>query len=507
MKKKIKEERVEDKGKFILEISVFICGAIVMIFELTGSRILAPHLGTSIYVWTSLIGIILGCLSIGYWYGGKLADKRANYQTLSLIVLLSGILLGVTTLVKESIIIFVVNKLFSAAVGLNWSLLIVVIVLFAFPSILLGMVSPYAVKLKIKNVTSSGRTVGNLYAISTLGSITGTFLAGFVLIPKFGSTKILFLLCLTAIFVSMILYIKKLMLAKVVFLLLSAVLLFSFRSSDRVLDFDTQYNRVLIYNTMDRETNRKIRVMQIGFSEHSGMFLDNKTELVYEFSKYYSLAEHFFPNFKSSLMLGGAAYSYPKYYLKKYPHASLDVVEIDPKLTELAKKYFGLRNNPNLKIFHEDGRIFLNKTKKKYDIYMCDAFNSSFSIPYHLTTIETAKKVYDVLADNGVAIINVISAIEGERGELLRAIYATYREIFPQILLFPSTNVEDGDALQNIMMIALKSEEKPIFESEDSELNKYLQNLWTKNIVTDIPILTDDHAPVDHYISKLIRNM
>lgn len=173
--------------KFLLEIIVFICGAVVMAFEIVGSRMLGPYVGTSIFVWTGIIGVILMCLSLGYYYGGKIADKKPEFKLLALIILLAGLFIGISTLIKDGLLEVLLNtfndvKLIS---------LLATFILFSIPSVLLGMVSPYAVRLKIKSLDKSGSTVGNLYAISTLGSITGTFLAGFYLIPSFGVIFIL----------------------------------------------------------------------------------------------------------------------------------------------------------------------------------------------------------------------------------------------------------------------------------------------------------------------------
>jgi len=191
-------------------------------------------------------------------------------------------------------------------------------------------------------------------------------------------------------------------------------------------------------------------------------------------------------------------------FLFKYSEATIDVIEIDPMVTELAKKYFNLKEDPRLNIYHEDGRVFLNRTKEKYDAIFGDAFSSYYSLPYQLTTKEAVQKKYNILNDNGVVILNIISSIEGEKGKFLRAEYATYKSIFPQVYLFPVTQPDYGSIVQNIILVALKSEKDQVFNSEDLELNEYLNHLWTKKIDMDMPILTDDYAPVDYYISKTI---
>lgn len=495
-------------SKYFLEITVFICGAVVMIFELVGSRILGPYFGTSIFVWTSLIGIILGSLSFGYYLGGKMADKKANINILSLIILLSAIFIFLTFIIKNNLLLYLQTYLEKINVA-NIDLILGSLILFVPASVLLGMVSPYAAKLKLNSLATSGSTIGNLYALSTMGSIFGTFLSGFYLIPHFGTNKLLIILSVTLVIVSLILSTKKLLKIKVFYLF---IFIFSLAISNNIgctittttlLDVDTAYNRIWIYNYTDPATNRPTKIMRINNENHSSMFLESD-ELVNEYTKYYHLAKHFNSNFHTALMLGGAGYSYPKDFLLKYPEATIDVVEIDPMVTALAKKYFDLKENPNLNIYHEDGRTFLNKTQKKYDVIFGDAFSSHYSLPYQLTTAEVIQKKYNILNDNGVVVLNIISAIAGKKSDFLRAEYATYKSIFPQVYLFPVKTLENEDEVQNIILVAIKSPITPTFTNDDLKLNSYLQHLWKKEIKTDLPILTDDFAPVDYYIRKII---
>ncbi|MBM4136858.1 MAG: spermidine synthase [Nitrospira sp.] len=494
----------------MLEIIVFICGAVVMILELVGSRVLAPYVGTSIIVWTSLIGIILGSLSLGYWWGGRIADKKPDYKIFSMIIFISAISVGMIILLKSMVLDFLQNNI----VNIHLNATIATLILFALPSVLLGMITPYAVRLKIKDLDSSGKTVGSLYAISTIGSIAGTFLAGFFLIAYFGSSNILLVLSIVLVFTSLLAYRKSILILKISIMLFLVICVLAVNSYNTFLkkqgfiDVDTQYNRVLIYKSIDEKTNRPTLNMVTNPKEvQSAMFLDKDDELVIEYTKYYRLAMHFNPDLKNSLMIGGAGYSYPKDYFKKFPDARLDVVEIDPMLTELAKQYFNLKDDPRLAIHHEDGRTFLNRTKNKYDVIFGDAFSTFYTLPYQLTTREMVKKMYETLNDDGVVLINIISSIEGEKGKFLRAEYATFKNVFPQAYLFPVNDFREGSLVQNIMLIALKSKKKPSFENSNPELNEYLKHLWTKEIKKDIPILTDNYAPVDNYIIKIIKGL
>jgi spermidine synthase len=492
-------------GKYILEIAVFLCGAVVMIFELVGSRVLGPYLGTSIFVWTSLIGVILGSLSLGYYLGGKMADKKASFDTFSLIIFWAAVFIGLADFGKN----YLLNFLQYNIKDIKIASVIASLILFFPASALLGMVSPYAVKLKLRSLDTSGATIGNLYAISTAGSIIGTFLAGFYLIPSFGTSKILIILSMALIFTSLSLSAKKLLKVRAVFFIIMVIGWLAFGrieylfEKNGLVDVDTAYNRVWIFDDYNQETSQPIRTLLINNDYSSAMFL-NKSGLVYEYTKYYYLAKHFNPGFKKTLMLGGAGYSYPKDFLLKFPQASMDVAEIDPKLTELAKKYFKLEENPRLAIYHQDGRVYLNRTSEKYDVIFGDAFSSFNSLPYQLTTQEAVQKSYDILNNNGIVILNIISAIESEKGQFLRAEYATYKKIFPQVYLFPVSYPDNGEKVQNIMLVALKSKEEPSFNDSNPIFNGYLQHLWKKPVPSDMPILTDDWAPVDYYIGKMI---
>ncbi len=491
--------KIKPLPRYLLEFTIFISGAVVMILELTGSRILSPYLGASTFIWTSLIGIVLGSLSIGYYLGGKLADKNATPKTLSNILFLASI----TTLITAAINPLILHAIEENFTDIRVAAIFASILLFTPASIFLGMVSPYAVRLKIHTVETSGRTVGNLYAISTVGSIFGTFFAGFFLLSYIGSVQILLVLGITLSVIAIPLTpqssFKSSKMAKL--LLLIIILAVAFKTAaqkveSKTIDVDTEYSRVLIYD------EENIRYMEIANDESSGMYL-NSDELVFEYTKFYDIAEHFNPELKNGLLIGGGAFSYPKHFLQKFPEANLDVVEIDEKLTELSEKYFKLdTKNPRLKIYNEDGRTYLNKTTKKYDVIFGDAFKSFYSIPTQLTTKEAVQKNYDALNENGVVVLNVISSIEGDTGKFTRAEYRTYAEVFPQVYLFPTKDPDNPTLIQNITLVALKSPTKATFSSNNPELQNYLDHLYTKEIPLDMPVLTDNFAPVDSYIAE-----
>jgi spermidine synthase len=483
--------------KYILEIIVFFSGAIVMILELAGSRVMAPYVGTSILVWTSLIGIILGSLSLGYYLGGRIADKKASFRILAFILFSAAILIAFTTLVKDPILTLITTSIRD----LRTSSVVAAIILFTPASIALGMVSPYAVKLKLHELSETGRTVGNLSAISTIGSIVGTFLAGFFLITYLGNTNLLFLLSALLLLTSILAANSVKLRAFITAALVIGIVGFVMQQGQdaEAIELDTTYSHVQIYD--DEYSTGPVRILKLNNNYHSAMHTESD-ELVFEYTKYYRMVDHFMPELENALMIGGGAYSYPKDFLANHKNATLDVVEIDGQLTELAKEYFNLEDNPNLSIFHEDGRIYLNNNEKTYDAIFQDAFSSSLAIPYHLTTVEHVQNMYDALSEDGVALINVISRMEGEGGKFIQAQYHTYKEVFPYVYLFPVQFPGGEDIAQNIMLVATKSEKT--LTNEDPELNTYLNHYWDKEIPDYLPILTDDFAPVDQYTLKML---
>jgi spermidine synthase len=481
--------------KYSLELVVFLCGASIMVLELVGSRLLAPFVGTSIVVWTSLIGIVLAALSIGYSYGGRLADRRPEVKLLSWIIFAAAMFISLISGIK--LILF--GTLEGNSLDHGTQAVIISIILFGFPSLLLGMVSPFAAKLKTESVQKVGGTIGNLYALSTVGSIAGTFLSGFYLIATFPISQIIIGIALTLFVCSLLLYkhSSRDILIKVAILILVLFITFFLETSlknDHVLTFNTQYNNVSVYETNFYQDQKPIRVMSLDGKLDSAMYLDSE-DLVFDYTKYYRLANAYNSDIKKILVIGGAGYSVPKDFLQK--GVAVDVVEIDPVLTELARKYFDptgeLHPNSSLNIYHEDGRTFLNKqTGDRYDVIMLDAFKS-YSIPYQLTTSEAIKEMKKLLKPNGIVMANIISSVNGKKGQFLQAEYHTFKQYFPEVDLYLVNQPNDGETIQNLMLVG--AENIPT-SSTNADLNEYLTHKWRDDIQQSV-ILTDDFAPVD----------
>jgi spermidine synthase len=486
-----------------LPIVIFLTSSVGMAVEMIGSRMLAPHLGTSINIWAALISVILGCLSFGYWAGGKLSSHNPRLSLLASFLLGAALFTALIPLVGDTLL----TTLSSFSLDSRLQALLGCLTLFAIPTTLMGAVSPYAIRLRMTDLESSGETVGNLYSISAIGSIVGTLGTGFFLIQYLTVNANLYLLaCL--LFLAALLSVgftkpKRTIATALVIgfsLILSRGLEIVNAQSTGIIDESTLYNRVQIIPIKNNYFGKPITLLRIGKEWSSSRFTDGDPELVFPYTKYYRLQSHFNPNPNRVLMIGGAGYSYPQDFLRQFPTGNIDVAEIDPGVTQIARRYFHLKDDPRLTIFHQDGRIFLNTTTAQYDAILGDAFHSS-AVPFQLTTHEAVQKMYEHLTSSGVVIMNIISSINGPTSQFLQAEYATYKDVFPQVYLFPVTDSHDGQTVQNIILLASKTSSQPLWTDPNRELNEYLSHRWT-GLIPYTPPLTDQLAPVERYMGN-----
>ena len=495
---------VELVKRYILEFVVFVCGALVMIYEIVGSRIVSPFIGTSTYVWTSLIGVILASLSIGYWVGGRMADKRPSVKYLASAIFIAGGLVSLTVLLKD----LVLTAVAAAPLGLEVKSVIASALLFGPASVALGFVVPYAVKLRMLSLEDTGRTVGRLYALSTVGSIAGTFAAGFLLIPFVGSVRTLYMIAASLIILALML--APLSLTRASFAVITLFVLgiaanelsayYLWRTHD-LHDIDSEYSRIRVFRTTDPKTGRPMRALATDpYYVQSAIYLDGE-DLALRYTPFYHLSRHFRPGFQHTLMIGGAGYTFPTEYLRTYPGATMDVVEIDPAMTRIAQEHFRLEIDPRLNIVHEDGRVFLNTAPSDtYDVVLLDAFGSLFTIPYQLTTLEAVRHIDRVLHDDGIVIFNVGSALRGPYSRFFQAEFATYRQVFKQVLVFQVNRETPENEVQNLILVACKSACEGA-AGDDLQMQSLLNNRYTGEFPLTLPALTDDYAPVEYYNS------
>lgn len=483
-------------SRFFYLFLTFIAGTIVMVFELIGARILAPYIGTSFFVWTSIIGFVLGSLSLGYYLGGKWIDRKTSLSIAGYALLGSALSILWVLIIKDTFL----NWVLSHVKGLKASSVFAGLVLFTPAGLFLGMISPIMSRLLLKNIPEAGKTMGSIFAWGSIGSLFGTFLAGFHLLPNYSLTHILLSLQIITASISILIFVFQKKWMSLILGLLSIIAAFFLvkpGSSDYTYEFESEYNSIKVYPTTDYQSGDSILIMQLGRQRAGGMSLTDRP-LPFNYMYYFRLAEHFKPDFEKTLMLGGAAYSFPQYFLRNYSNAHMDVIEIDPEVSRVAKEYFGLKEHENLNIYHQDARTYINSCEEKYDVIYSDTFRNAISLPYQLTTLEAVQKQYDILNEGGLVLVNVIQSVEGKSSLFLQAELKTFMQVFPQVYLFADRGANKRKELQSIIILAIKSEEPPLFYSEDPGLD----SLLVKRVIEEIPltqdILTDDFAPVDY---------
>lgn len=481
--------------KYKLEITVFLCGAIGMILELVAARVLSPYVGSSNLIWTTIIGVMLTSMSLGYWIGGKFADKKPEIGILSNFILVGAIFTSVIPIMET----ILVKNLVQISENLVVIAFIAATVIFGIPSFVLAIVSPYAVKLKDKQLEEVGKISGKTSSLSTIGSIVGTFLAGFFLIPTFGVRTIVFIITITLLIISVLLYPNKnkkyfgfiaiLTISLIAFSILGKNL-FEENNPEIIKDLDSQYSRIWVLQAKNEDTTYKTLEVDRGRESYIN---ETTGEMGAKYLYYYDLFQYFNKNANSTLMIGGAAYTYPMHYLNKYEEKTIDVVEIDSKMTELAQEQFGLNvQDPNLKIYHQDGRSYLNTTKNKYDCILIDAFKG-LNAPFELTTVEAMANARNCLNESGIVLTNIISSLEGEESDFIQYEYATYKKVFDEVKIFQVYPVEK-QKVQNLILVGIKGK-NTIDENKRNEYGELLQN-EVKDFETDKNIVTDNYAPI-----------
>ncbi len=500
-----------------LPLLVFVSGAAVMVLEIVSSRFFAPYIGTSIFVWTSLIGVVMAGLSVGYALGGVLGDRWRSLVRLRLIVGGAAVWILLLTMLRDPVL-----SVLSATLP---SLLVVAIVgaisLLVLPSVLLGMVSPYAVRLVARDVAHVGRVAGVLAALSTVGSIVGVFLAGFALIPTLGTDAILrmtaALLLLVVVFPSDA---RSTLVGLGILLAITGVgrLTERVRAAAHARDgilahVDSPYSVLRVERIPDPRLGRAVLLLAVDRGSHAAVTEDGK-ENVLHYVPYFRLIDAVRSDVSRALLLGGGGYAAARDFLSRHPEGHLDVVEIDPVVTDLARQYFGLAEEDRMAIVHEDARTFLNRGgppgragqyRGAYQVVFGDAFQSLLTIPFHLTTREAAQRVHALLDDRGVYVANVIASRQGPRSTFLRAQLRTLSTVFPTVIVFevPTGQPEvDADPLEyrNLMLLASKVPLAPtdLHARGREDLTEMLgHRLQEAFDLASVPVLTDDYAPVE----------
>ncbi len=498
----------------VLRVVVFGSGAVLMGLEIVGSRVIAPFFGSSVFVWGGLISIFLAALSLGYYLGGTMADRWPKVTVLATLLMLAGVTILTLPLVSRPVLIA-----FDAwSLGPRLSPLLASIVLFAFPSILMGTTSPFAIKLVAKDLATVGTSAGVLYALSTAGSIAGTIATAFFLVPTLGVRAILYLLGGTLVALAALLAAryavaspvgKRLALPTAIAVVLLTAPVgaapIPIPSSRVVYEKDSAYHQISV---LEDGFNRYLRFNR---SFQGGMVLRDPFESPFLYTSYAHLARIFHPTMRRVLLIGLGAGSIPKRFTRDYPDVSIDSVELDPAVVDVAKRFFEVKEDARHRIVVQDGRVFVRRSDARYDLIILDAYFAE-GIPFHLATKEFLELVREHLAPGGVVASNIIGAIDGPQSTLFRALYKTYGSVFSGLHPFPTAFglARDPTETRTIILIstgrtAMRGDEVLTLARRlraegrvRLPLDRYAADYYDRKIPTDdVPLLTDNYAPVD----------
>ncbi|WP_299234408.1 spermidine synthase [Natronomonas sp.] len=490
------------------ELAVFVSGVASMGLEILAGRMIAPEFGSSIYTWGSIIGVFLAALSLGYHYGGKRAAERASVERLS------WLLLGTAAYV--ALVIFAGDILLGAGSAFplpgRFASLPAVTLLFGPPTYLLGFISPYAAELS--GTEAVGEASGRVYAVGTVGSILGAFGTTFLLIPALGIDAIGFLfgavLVVTALSISLPSIDREPFFATIgVGLLLIAAIgsgAVGVSSGGQVV-----YQTQTPYQELEVTDLGDTRTLYLDGQRHSAMNLEDPDRHVFGYTRYFHMPYLFAEDpeeIDRVLFVGGGGFSGPKRFVSEY-NATVDVVEIDPEVIDVATEYFRVEESERLNIYNDDGRRFLDETDRTYDLIVLDAYKKD-KVPFELTTVEFMELTSERLSEDGILFANLIAAPNGPASEFYRAEYRTMEQVYPRVYSFPTAG---PGVVQNIEIVATKNPET-VTESQlqarnrDREigidLEREIENYRRDEPTDDVPILRDDRAPVDSLLDPMV---
>jgi spermidine synthase len=423
------------KSNRLLYALVFVVGTASLGAEIAAARLMAPFFGASTIVWANTIGVVLVALSIGYWLGGRFADRRPDVRSLCFVVMVAAVLLALVPLVAQPFFDVSVDALDDIKAGAFVGSLFAVLVLIAVPVVLLGACSPWAVRLAVPDVEHAGQVAGRLYAISTAGSLTGTMLAALVLIPLVGTQRTFLVFAAALALVAAVGLGWRFVALPVALAGAIALPVGTVKATDsgRVLyeaESEQQYIRVVEQPDGDR-----ILELNEGQAVHS--ILPARGYLTADYWDSFLVlpfATRERPPRRIAI-LGNAAGTIARSYGHFFPHTDVDGVEIDPELSEVGRRYFDMDSNPRLTVYDEDARPWLRRSDRRYDMIVVDAYRQPY-IPFYLATKEFFELVSDHLAPGGVVVVNVGHPQGSDEFE--RVLGRTMAAVFPTVLRDPA---------------------------------------------------------------------
>lgn len=482
----------------LLYLLVLTAGMTTMATEMSGSRLIAPYFGNSLFIWANLIGLILIYLTIGYYLGGKLADRRPEPQLLCWLTMAAAASIAALPFVARPVMGLAIEGIEQISAGAFLGSFAVTVLLFAIPVTILGMVPPFAIRLRLTGVESAGNVSGSLYALSTMGSIVGTFLPVLVLIPWIGTrnTMLLFAGMLAAVSAAGL---GNRILAGVPLIIMVGLAVPQGAikpDPDSIFETESPYQYIQV---VDKGGTKYLKLNE-GWAVHS--VYDPDRLLTGGYWDYFSIAPWFASDAapEKVLVIGNAAGSIPRLMTSFYPDVQIDGVEIDPGVVDAGRRYFDM-NEPNLTVHVADGRPFLKTSDESWDLVAIDAFRQPY-IPFYLTTREFFEEIRDHLADQGVVMINV-GKTPGDSA-VADAIATTMRDVYPSVYSFNTGQF-------NELIVATKGPSSAgDLMSRAGRMPPQVAELAARISpgLTEVhpggTVLTDDRAPVEWLTDQMI---
>jgi spermidine synthase len=489
-------------GRPPLSVLVFVVGTGSLGAEIAAVRLLAPYFGASTIVWANTIGVVLVALSVGYWLGGRFADRHPHIRGLCLLTLTAAVMLAIVPFAADPLLRLGVEALDDISAGAFVGSLAAVLVLVAIPVLLLGAVSPWAIRLAVPRVEQAGAVAGRLYALSTAGSLVGTLVSALLLIPLVGTrrTFLIFALAIAVIAVIGLRPVRRYALAPAAIVVLMALPVGTLKAAETgtvIYETDTEYQYARV---IEHDDGRRVLELNEGQAVHSvyepGTVLTDDVwdgHLVLPFTGLEAAPSRV-------AILGNAAGTTSRAYEEFFPETRVDGVEIDAELSEIGRRFFDM-NNPSLELYHEDARPFLRRIEASYDVISVDAYRQPY-IPFYLATREFFELARDRLASGGAVVVNA-GQPEGQH-DLEQVLAATMREVFPYVLRDP---IEPTNTLLVASMAPISAAHlREQVDGLPGALRPVARGA-AERLTTPLPggsVYTDDRAPVEWLIDKSI---
>ena len=485
-------------GRRRLGVVVFMGGAGTLATEIAASRLLAPYFGSSTVVWANIIGLILVYLSLGYWLGGKLADRRPEPRLLGGLVVVAAFVIAATPFVARPILDLAVRGLDAVSVGAVVGSFFAALALFAVPVTLLGVVSPFAIRLALESVGEAGSVAGRLYALSTVGSILGTFLSAIVAIPLIGTQRTMLGSAALLVLAGALLLGRR---WQVLTVAVAALLLLPAGTIKAVdgLIYETESSYQYI-QVIERDDGSRALKLNEGVAVHSVWHRDSVlTGGVWDTFLLVPPLLGRAP--ETMLVIGNAGGTVARAYGRLYPGVRIDGVEIDPEVSEAGRRFLGLADNPNLEVIDADGRPYLELTDRSYDVIVVDAYHQPY-IPFYLATKEFFELARERLEPGGVLALNVAAVPGDER--LSEAIGSSVLAAFPQAWRWKPLRF--NELMLGFDRPVARSELLARVEGADRAVRSLvpLFRAGVHEVRAETRPLTDDRAPVEWLTDRMI---